>query len=63
MKYIPKSEASPFLTGSPKIPAGNYHNIRLNFAVAEHARSTSYKQHGHDFMESFWISIGEAISP
>jgi len=43
MKYIPKSEASPFLTGSPKTPAADYHNIRLNFAVAEHARSTIYK--------------------
>jgi hypothetical protein len=39
MRDIPKSEASPFLTGSPKIPPADYHNIRLNFAVAEHARS------------------------
>jgi hypothetical protein len=37
MRYIPKSEASPVLTGSPKIPAADYHDIRLNFAVAEHA--------------------------
>lgn len=35
MRYIPKTEASPFLTGFPKIPAADYHNIRMNFSVAK----------------------------
>lgn len=37
MRYIPKTKASPFLEGFPKIPAASYHNLRLNFDVTEKA--------------------------
>jgi hypothetical protein len=39
----PKSEASPFVTGSQKTPQADYYGVPLNFTVAEHVRSTSYK--------------------
>lgn len=37
MRYIPKTKASPFLDGFPKIPAASYHNLRLGFDVNEKA--------------------------
>lgn len=38
MRYIPKTKASPFLTGFPKIPAADYHNLRLSFDVTDEAQ-------------------------
>lgn len=37
MRYIPKTKASPFLEGFPKIPAASYHNLRLNFDITDGA--------------------------
>lgn len=38
MRYIPKTKASPFLEGFPKIPAASYHNLRLNFDATDDAK-------------------------
>lgn len=38
VRYIPRTKASPFLTGFPKIPAADYHNVRLNFGIGEEAQ-------------------------